>query len=257
MAVLGKILMSTVNPIFCAIDLPDLEQAHKLALSLKTHVHGLKLGAEFFLAHGAAGYRRMADIGLPIFLDLKLHDIPNTVAGAVTVLLLLRPDFLTIHTAGGAVMMRAAADAATEAAARSKATKPKLLGVTVLTSLDNNDLETVGQDPNAAAQVMRLASLAKASKMDGVICSSRELKRLRKALGPDFILMVPGIRPAWAAVGDQKRVMTPREAMDAGATYLVIGRPITGAENPVEAAERIMEEISAVAVAQSAEQSRP
>lgn len=231
--------MNNKNPVFCAIDVADLNAAHTLATKIKGHVGGLKLGLEFFLAHGAAGYQKMAALGLPIFLDLKLHDIPNTVAGAVSSLLPLQPDFMTLHTGGGATMMKAAA-AATK---KGKGKKPKLLGVTVLTSMDADDLGAVGQEADPAAQVLRLATLAKNSGLDGVICSPEEVKNLRAALGPDFILMVPGIRPSWAAANDQKRVMTPREAIEAGATYLVIGRPITGAASPAAAASRIMDEI--------------
>jgi orotidine-5'-phosphate decarboxylase len=237
---LRELKMTTKNPIFCAIDMANLDQAHAMASRLKPHVGGIKLGLEFFLAHGPAGYRRMAELGLPIFLDLKLHDIPNTVAGAVASLLSLRPDFMTLHASGGKTMMRAAV----EAAAGAK-TKPKLLGVTVLTSIDGADLEAIGQGDKPALQVQRLAKLAKSSGLDGVVCSPEEVKHLRAGMGSDFILMVPGIRPTWAAQGDQKRVMTPREAMQAGATYLVIGRPITSAENPAYAAKQIMEEIVA------------
>jgi len=229
------------NPIFCAIDTSDLDAAHALALDLMGHVGGLKLGLEFFLAHGGEGYRRIAAIGLPIFLDLKLHDIPNQVAGAVGALLPLNPAFVTLHASGGAAMMRAAA----ETAARAGAARPKLLGVTVLTSLDGADLEAVGQGGDPAAQALRLARVAKASGLDGVVCSPEEVGALRSDLGPDFVLMVPGIRPPWAAANDQKRVMTPREAMTVGATHLVIGRPITKAANPAEAAERIHAELGA------------
>jgi len=229
------------NPVFVAVDTHNIDFAVELASGLKGHVYGLKLGLEFFLAHGAPGYKLMADLGLPIFLDLKLHDIPNTVAGGIKAVLGLAPAFITIHTAGGAAMMRAAADAALGAGV----SRPKLLGVTVLTSMDGEDLEAVGQDTNTQQQVLRLATLAKESRLDGVICSPEEVSTLRRALGPDFILMVPGIRPAWAITGDQKRVMTPREAMDAGATYLVIGRPITGSDQPAEAAEKIGAELNA------------
>lgn len=229
------------NPIFCALDMIEVTKARQLAEKLRDHVHGLKLGLEFFMANGAAGYREIAKLGLPIFLDVKLHDIPNTVAGALAALLPLQPAFVTIHTSGGPAMMRAATDTAAKAGAQ----RPKLLGVTVLTSLDGKDLEAVGQDKNTAVHVMRLAKLAQSSGLDGVICSPEEVKALRQALSPDFILMVPGIRPVWAATGDQKRVMTPREAIDAGATYLVIGRPITGAADPVDAAKRILAEIAA------------
>lgn len=236
----SKLLMK--SSIFCAIDIANLDAAHDLALSVKPYVGGLKLGLEFFLAHGVTGYRRMASLGLPIFLDLKLHDIPNTVAGAISSLLALEPDFITLHTSGGGAMMRAAR----EAAEKTKGKKPKLLGVTVLTSMDGADLKSVGVGDAVPAQVQRLAKLAQDSGMDGVICSPEEVKNLRDAFGPDFILMVPGIRPSWAAANDQKRVMTPREALQAGATYLVIGRPITAAENPAEAARRIAEELGVV-----------
>jgi len=228
------------NPIFCAVDTPDLVKAEKLGGQLRGHVHGLKLGLEFFMAQGATGYRALSGFGGPVFLDVKLHDIPNTVAGAVTSLLPLQPGFMTIHTSGGPAMMRAAA----ETAAKAGQMRPKLLGVTVLTSLDAKDLAAVGQDTHTAQQVTRLAKLAKESGLDGVVCSPEEVKVLRQTLGPDFILMVPGIRPSWAAAGDQKRVMTPREAINAGATYLVIGRPITGAADPAEAAQRITQELA-------------
>ena len=230
-----------MNPVFCAVDTPDLAGAEKLIDSLQGHVGGIKLGLEFFMAHGMAGYSVIAIKGLPIFLDVKLHDIPNTVAGAVRSLLPLRPNFITIHTSGGPAMMRAAADAAATAGAG----RPKLLGVTVLTSLDASDLTAVGQSSDVAAHVARLAKLAQSSGLDGVICSPAEVALLRAACGPDFILMVPGIRPSWAAANDQKRVMTPREAMTAGATHLVVGRPITGAADPVEAAQRLAAEIAA------------
>ena len=231
----------TESPIFCAVDTADLSQAEKLAQSLKGQVRGLKLGLEFFLAHGAAGYRQIAEQGMPIFLDVKLHDIPNTVGKALASLLPLKPSFVTLHTSGGAAMMKVAS----AVAAKAGAERPKLLGVTVLTSLDKKDLTSVGQESDVAEQVVRLAKLAKENGLDGVICSPEEVKTLRDNMGPDFILMVPGIRPVWAAAGDQKRVMTPREALDAGATYLVIGRPITGADKPEEAAARILAELKA------------
>lgn len=228
------------NPVFCALDTPDLKAAAALADSLKGSIGGLKLGLEFFMAHGQDGYCAIADKGLPIFLDVKLHDIPNTVAGAVSSLLPLRPAFMTVHAGGGPAMMRAAA----EAAAKAGPDRPKLLAVTVLTSLDGEDLAAVGQDADTRGQVVRLAKLAKANGMDGCICSPEEITSLRAVLGKDFILMVPGIRPAWAASNDQKRTLTPREARDAGASYLVIGRPITKANDPAEAARKIAEELS-------------
>jgi orotidine-5'-phosphate decarboxylase len=232
--------MTNRNAVFCAIDTADLGVAETLADRLRGHVGGLKLGLEFFLAQGTAAYNAIAARGVPIFLDLKLHDIPNTVAGAITSLLPLKPDFVTLHAAGGPAMMKAAADAA----AKAGKARPKLLAVTVLTSLDSADLAATGQDVDTARQVVRLATLAKESGMDGVICAPAEIAPLRAALGKDFILMVPGIRPAWAEAGDQKRTMTPREALDAGATYLVIGRPITKDKDPTGAARRIAEELA-------------
>jgi orotidine-5'-phosphate decarboxylase len=233
--------MTQTNPVFCALDTPDIEKARAIALSIKNHVGGLKLGLEFFMANGNAGYLRIAELGLPIFLDVKLHDIPNTVQGAVNSLLPLKPGFITIHSSGGADMMRAAASAAAHAGEG----RPKLLGVTVLTSLDSEDLKAVGQTPDTVQQVLRLARLAQANGLDGVICSPAEIVILREACGPDFVLMVPGIRPAWSAKNDQKRIMTPGEAVKAGATHLVIGRPILRANDPADAARRIAEELAA------------
>ncbi len=231
--------MNLESPVFCAIDTPDMEKATALASKLKGHVGGLKVGLEYFVANGPQGYAPFKEIGVPLFLDLKLHDIPNTVAGAVRSVLSLEADFITIHTSGGPAMMKAAADAAKEASGK----RPKILGVTVLTSLDEGDLASVGQDNNTAEQVKRLALLAKENGLDGIVCSPAEVANLREVLGPDFILMVPGIRPTWAAANDQKRIMTPKDAMAAGATHLVIGRPITGAENPTEAAQKVNQEI--------------
>lgn len=227
------------NPIFCALDTIDLVKAQRLSESLRGHVRGFKLGLEFFLTHGMPGYQKIAHGGAPIFLDLKLHDIPHTVAGAVTSLISLRPAFLTLHIAGGAPMMRAAVDAVSVVADD----RPKLLGVTVLTSLDDKDLAAIGQGTDIAQQALRLAELARDSGLDGVVCSPAEVKILREACGKDFILMVPGIRPSWAKSDDQKRVLTPRQTMEAGATYLVIGRPMTETENPAETAKRIASEL--------------
>jgi orotidine-5'-phosphate decarboxylase len=228
------------NPIFCALDTPDLNRAQKLTESVRGYVHGFKIGLEFFLAHGEAGCKKISHFGTPIFLDLKLHDIPNTVAAAIRTVLGVRPHLMTVHAAGGAEMMQAAADAASIAGSE----RPKMLGVTVLTSLDAPDLEAVGQGKDILQQTVRLAKLAQASGLDGVVCSSQEIKAVREACGPEFIIMVPGIRPAWTKVDDQKRVMTPAEAKAAGANFIVIGRPITEAENPAETARRIASEVS-------------
>lgn len=227
------------NPVFCALDTPDLREAKNLANLLAGQVGGVKLGLEFFMAQGHAGVAQVRPASLPLFLDVKLHDIPNTVAGALASLLPLAPDFVTIHTSGGMAMMMAARDVAAQAEK-----PPKLLGVTVLTSLDGDDLASVGQDKDTRAQVTRLAKLAQAAGLDGVICAPTEIAALRAACGPDFVLMVPGIRPAWAAGNDQKRVLTPREAMQAGATHLVIGRPITTAPDPLAAVNKIQAELA-------------
>ncbi|MDD3288045.1 MAG: orotidine-5'-phosphate decarboxylase [Alphaproteobacteria bacterium] len=228
------------NPVYCAIDTRNVATAIQLAAQVKDHIGGIKLGLEFFLAHGMDGYNQVAATGIPIFLDVKLHDIPNTVSGAVKSLLPLKPSFITVHTSGGAAMMKAAAEAAKEV----KGDRPKLLGVTVLTSLDTNDLASVGQNTDMNEQVLRLAKLARESGIDGVVCSPAEVSMLRKELGPDFILMVPGIRPLWAASNDQKRITTPHDAIKSGATYLVIGRPITSSGDPAGAAARIFAELA-------------
>jgi orotidine-5'-phosphate decarboxylase len=228
--------------VFVAIDTMDRAAAKADAARLGPGAGGIKLGLEFFVANGPDGIRDVAGT-TPLFLDLKLHDIPNTVAGGVKAACKLAPRFLTIHAAGGRAMMQAATKAAREAGG---ATRPKLLGVTVLTSLDDDDLAAVGVNAKTSEQAKRLAALAQDSGLDGIICSPLEVATLRQQCGRDFVLMVPGIRPAWAASQDQKRVMTPAEAVAAGADYLVIGRPITQAENPAAALDRIGAELAAL-----------
>lgn len=218
------------SPIFVALDTPDLERAKAIANAVKGHVGGIKLGLEFFSANGRAGVREMATLGMPIFLDLKLHDIPNTVAKAVQALRPLKPAILTVHVAGGRAMMEDAKAAAPEGT--------KVVGVTVLTSLDATDLESVGYEANTHAQVERLTRLAKEAGLDGVVCSGNEVKAARK-IWPGGFFVVPGVRPAEGLSADQKRVVTPRAALDAGASILVVGRPITQAENPQIAARAI------------------
>jgi orotidine-5'-phosphate decarboxylase len=214
-----------------------------MATGLEGLVGAVKLGKEFFTANGPVGVQRVAEVGLPIFLDLKYHDIPNTVAGAVRAAVPLAPFMLNVHAIGGATMMRAAADAAAEAGAK----RPMVLAVTVLTSLVTADLASVGVFGTVRDQVVRLALLAKDCGLDGVVCSAEEVVALRGACGRDFMLIVPGIRPSWAAAGDQKRIVTPADAVALGADFLVIGRPITTAANPAAAARRIGEEITAFA----------
>lgn len=221
--------------ILCALDTPDLETAMALALSLKGEVAGLKLGLEFFTRLGPEGYLAVAACGAPIFLDLKLHDIPHTVAGAVRSLVALRPFMLTVHAQGGEAMMRAAKEAAFEAAGEAGIEPPLVIGVTVLTSLDAGDLHAIGLTGGPEDQVVRLAGLARRAGLDGVVCSPHEITALRKSCGADFALVVPGIRPEGSMADDQKRILSPRQAVDAGADFLVIGRPITKAPDPHEA----------------------
>ena len=223
------------NPVFVALDTPDLAAAKALARGLKPYVGGLKLGLEFFSAHGPDGVREFSGMGLPVFLDLKFHDIPNTVAGAVRSALALDVAIVNVHAAGGPAMLAAAKEAA--------GGRAKIIAVTVLTSLSDGDLAAVGQHPPAADQVLRLAKLVKACGLDGAVCSAHEIAPLRAALGKDFMLVVPGIRPQGAALGDQTRVMGPLEAHSAGADILVIGRPITAAPDPVQAARDIAESL--------------
>jgi orotidine-5'-phosphate decarboxylase len=193
---------------------------------------------EFFNANGPDGIKAVVGLGLPVFADLKLHDIPNTVAGGVRGIAPLGAAMLNVHTSGGFAMMRAAAEEARKAGARMK-----IIGVTILTSLDQQDLDAVGMAGTPETQVMRLAQLAKDAGLDGVVCGSQEIAPLRAALGREFMLVVPGIRPAGAALADQKRVMTPFEARALGADVLVIGRPITAASDPAAAARAIHDEL--------------
>lgn len=218
------------SPIYVALDTPDLERARTIAKRVRNHVGGIKLGLEFFAANGRSGVKEMAHLGLPIFLDLKLHDIPNTVGKAVQALRDLEPAVLTVHAAGGRAMMedaKAAAPAGT-----------KVVGVTVLTSLDGDDLKSIGVGGDPHAQVERLTALAREAGLDGVVCSGAEVKAAKR-LWPGGFFVVPGVRPVNGAAGDQKRVVTPRQALNDGASILVVGRPITGAEDPDLAARAI------------------
>lgn len=218
------------NPVYVALDVRHLDDAVALARTVKAHVGGIKLGLEFFCAHGHHGVREIARVGLPIFLDLKLHDIPNTVAGAMQSIHVLEPAIVTIHASGGRAMMEDAKAAAAEHC--------KVVGVTLLTSLDERDLTRTGIEGSAHDQVMRLAELAEAAGLDGIVCSGREVAAVHKQWKDGFFV-VPGIRLPDNAVGDQKRVVSPRQARDDGASVLVVGRPITRAEDPVAAARSI------------------
>lgn len=230
------------NPIYVALDTPDLASAIAIAKAVKPHVGGLKVGLEFITALGPDAVREIVKLGLPVFADTKFHDIPNTVAGAAKAISQLGAAIFNIHVSGGEAMMRAAVEAAAQS-------RTKIIGVTVLTSMEDADLDAVGQRGPAIDQVVRLAKLAKACGLDGVVCSPREIAAVRKACGPDFLIVTPGVRPKGSDVADQRRVMTPEEAMRAGADILVIGRPITGAADPAAAARAIAEEIAMVKTA--------
>ena len=219
-----------MNPVFVALDTPGLDQAIAMTEAVRGHAGGVKLGLEFFSAQGPQGIRRVSEIGLPIFLDLKLHDIPNTVAKTVEALAPLEPAILTVHAAGGHEMLQAAKRAAPPGT--------KVVAVTLLTSLDAGDLADLGIDRSPAEQVTRFAWIARDAGIDGIVCSGAEVAAARKTW-PTGFFVVPGIRPAGADVADQKRVVTPAQALDDGASVLVIGRPITGAPDPARAIAEI------------------
>jgi orotidine-5'-phosphate decarboxylase len=216
--------------IYVALDTPDIDKAKAIATRVRHHVGGIKLGLEFFMANGRHGVLEMHELGLPIFLDLKLHDIPNTVGKAIQALRGLEPAVLTVHASGGRAMLEDA-----KAAAPSNT---KVVAVTMLTSLDENDLRATGVAGSSHDQVLRLTELAMDAGIDGIVCSGEEVRAAHK-LWPKGFFVVPGVRPANGAIGDQKRVVTPRAAVDAGASILVVGRPITAAEDPDFAAREI------------------
>ena len=237
--------MKSSERIFVALDLTDASEARALARRLSSQVGGFKLGLEFFAANGPDAVRAIVEMGVNVFLDLKFHDIPNTVAGAVRAASATGASILNVHASGGGAMMRAAANAAAEGADLENLAKPIVAAVTVLTSMDEDDLVAVGQKTQPHDQVLRLARLTKDSGLDGVVCSPEETADVRAACGNDFVRIVPGIRPSWSATNDQKRFTTPKQALADGATHLVIGRPITQADDPLEAVFRIVGELEA------------
>ena len=206
------------NPIFVAIDTPYLDDALELTRRIRGQVGGIKLGLEFFCANGHHGVHEVQKLGLPIFLDLKLHDIPNTVSAAVTSVAHLSPKFLTIHASGGSAMIKAASEAAPDIS---------ITAVTILTSLSDDDLKEIGYAQDSANSAAALAKLASQNGARSIVCSPFEASKIRNVVGSKVEIITPGVRPEGAELGDQKRVMTPREAMTSGANYLVIGRPIT------------------------------
>ena len=225
--------MMMPNPICVALDTPDLGRAKALLAALKGHVGYVKLGLEFFYAHGSKGYETIASLGTPIFLDLKLHDIPNTVEQGLRSLMALKPAIINIHATGGLEMMKAARRAVTG--------DTKLIAVTMLTSLSEAEVNAIGFASSSVDRLaVNLAKLAHSAGLDGVVCSPTDLPLLRRELPRPFLTVVPGIRPADSAAHDQKRIATPAAAMAAGADILVIGRAITGAADPVAAAQNIL-----------------
>ena len=228
------------NPLIVALDVPDADRALALAARLAPVVGAVKVGLELFTTAGPDIVRRLRAAGAAVFLDLKLHDIPNTVARAVEAAVRLDVQMLTVHTSGGRAMLAAAEQAARAEAQRRGQAPPLVLGVTVLTSLDDAALAEVGVAAGAAAQVERLARLAVSTGLRGLVCSPLELPVLRAALPREIRLVTPGIRPPGTEAGDQKRTLGPREALAAGADWLVVGRPILAAPDPRAAAEQIL-----------------
>lgn len=227
------------NPIICALDTQDEDEAARIAQEVQPHVGAIKLGLEFFTANGAAGVSHITRLGIPVFLDLKFHDIPNTVAKAIAATAGMNMFMMTVHTSGGRGMLQAAIDASDRVAQITGKDRPLVIGVTLLTSLDQDDISIIGFQSTVQDQVIRLADLAQSAGLDGVVCSPFEIAPIRKACGDDLTLVVPGIRPQGSESGDQKRILTPKEALQRGADYLVIGRPITDAKDRAAAAQKI------------------
>ncbi len=236
-----------LNPkerIIVALDTADIRVAKKLIGSLKDLIKIFKVGNEFFTAHGPKAVQVVRDAGADVFLDLKYHDIPNTVAQAARAAVSLEVFMFNVHVSGGLQMMQEACMAAADEARKHNLSAPKLIGVTLLTSLSQEEVtKQIGISKTINDTVLHYAELAQKAGLDGVVASAREIELIRSKLGSQFLIVTPGIRPAWAERGDQERVMTPKEALKLGADYIVIGRPITAAEDPREAALRIFEEL--------------
>ncbi len=233
----------TANPIICALDTQEVDEATAISREVMPHVGAVKLGLEFFTANSAAGVKQITQLGVPLFLDLKFHDIPNTVAKAIAATAGMNMFMLTVHTSGGHNMLRAAMDASDRIAQVTGKERPLVIGVTLLTSLDQDDVSMIGFNHTVQEQVIRLADLAQSAGLDGVVCSPFEITPIRKACGGDLTLVVPGIRPDGSAAGDQKRILTPKEALAKGADYLVIGRPITQSRDRAQMAKDIAESL--------------
>ena len=234
--------MDSKKKIIVALDTIDISQA--LALTkLIPDVGAFKLGLEYFCANGPEGINKISETGIKIFLDLKFHDIPNTVAGAIKASLNMEPYMMTVHLSGGYNMLHRTMEEVKEYCAKNSLKIPLILGVSVLTSIDDNDFTSLGLIGKVEDQVIRLAKLAKDADLDGMVCSAKELKIVKKKMGQNLILVTPGIRPAGGIMNDQKRITTPSQAISDGADFLVIGRPITEAIDPLQALNNISLEI--------------
>ena len=237
--------MEPKDRLIVALDVDTAEKAVCLAEKLKNDVKFFKIGFELFSSCGPSIVREIAKFGGRIFLDLKFHDIPNTVSKAALSVTKLGVFMFNVHGLGGYDMMKKTADAVRVEAEKLKIEPPKILAVTILTSMDENALKKVGINDTMNQEVLRLAQLAKSAGLDGVVASPSEARLIRQSLGENFLIVTPGVRPSWAEAGDQKRVATPKEAIRDGATYIVVGRPVTEAKDPAQAARKILEEISA------------
>ena len=236
----------TDERLIAALDVPTRDDAERLVERLGTSVSYYKVGMELFYALGGDIVAWLKEREKKVFLDLKLHDIPNTVGNGLCSLLRLRPDILNVHTAGGLRMMQTASEALHHAADQAGIPCPKLIGVTVLTSMDAEDWAGLGHTGTIADAVLRRAKLAQEAGLDGVVASPAETAEIRRVCGDDFLIVTPGIRPAGVSHDDQRRVMTPAGAIRAGASQIVVGRAIYAAENPRAAAEEILKEMEAV-----------
>lgn len=247
MTAVGKVPPAIKDRVIVALDFPDLGTAEELVKLLVNEIGMFKVGKQLFVNSGPAIVHKIHELGGEVFLDLKFHDIPNTVAAAAVEATRLGVRMFNLHASGGSTMMHATRDAVTRVCEEESLRQPWILAVTVLTSLDQADLGTLGIQQTVAAQVTRLAGLAKAAGMSGVVCSAHEVPQIRAACGSPFMVVTPGIRPGDQEAGDQKRVMTPAGAVQAGIDYIVVGRPITAAPDPVAAARAIVSEMTLAA----------
>ena len=232
------------NQLIVALDVESLAAAKKLVTTLSDTVKWFKIGKQLFTAVGPAAVKPLREAEKNIFLDLKFHDIPNTVAGGVASGTTIGANMINMHASGGLEMMRAAAETADKQASKLGIPKPTLLGVTILTNVSEADFQSnFGTQRKLADQVAYLAELSQQAGLDGVVASPLEIELIRQVCGDDFVIVTPGVRPAWAAANDQQRVMTPAEAIDASADYIVVGRPITASDKPRDAARKILQEI--------------